>query len=90
MTPTIALLLPKFAQMGEEMKKYQRQYQRFPLRIPQGPHTELKGAYEELHLNEAPPTEGVPCTDGFWNVLESNRLMSNVEEDGQPPPCFCL
>jgi hypothetical protein len=68
MAPTIALLLQKIAQGGgEEMKKYWRQYQRFPLCIPQGPRTELEGAYEELRLDIIPPSlrgSALP-TDGF-------------------------
>ncbi len=39
------------------MKKYKYQWenQRFPLHIPRGPRTELKGAYKEFHLDVIPP-----------------------------------
>jgi hypothetical protein len=48
------------------MKKYRQWYQRFPLRIPRGPYTELVGAYEELRLDVIPPpTENARPTDGF-------------------------
>jgi hypothetical protein len=62
MTPTIALLLLKFAQGGgREMKKYRKANQHFPLEIPWGPRTELVGKYEELRLDVIPPPrEGAP------------------------------
>ena len=40
---------------GEEMKKYQKAHQRFPLWIPRGPRTELVGKYKELCLDVTPP-----------------------------------
>jgi hypothetical protein len=57
-------LVPKFAQGGgggnEEVLG--QRYQRFPLQIPQGPRTELKGAYKELRLDVIPPPRGgAPC-----------------------------
>ncbi len=40
---------------GREMAKYRKRYQRFPLKIPWGPCTELASKYKELRLNVIPP-----------------------------------
>jgi hypothetical protein len=73
---------------GEEMKKYWRQYQRFPLRVPWGPHTELEGAYKELHLDLdviPPPERERPANqwilDKSWKVINQGatlRRMGNL------------
>jgi hypothetical protein len=66
---------------GEEMKKYRQRYQRFPLRIHRGPHTELVGAYEELRLDVIPPPHReCPAnrwiSNKSWEVIDRRaRLM---------------
>ena len=68
------------------MKKYRQRYQRFPLRIHRGPHTELVGAYEELRLDIIPPphrecSANQWISDKSWEVINQRatlRRMGNL------------
>jgi hypothetical protein len=81
-----ALVAKIRAGRGEEMKKYRQRYQRFLLRIPRGPHTELVGAYEELRLDVIPflhrerlANQWIP--DKSWEVIDQQatlRRMGNL------------
>jgi exonuclease III len=54
-----ALVAVIYAEGGEELKRYHRRMQRFPLSLPRGPRTQLDAGYEELlqHVVYPPPRE---------------------------------
>jgi hypothetical protein len=65
------------------MKKYRQRYQRFPLRIPRGPHTELVGAYEELRLDIIPPPHRERpanrwISDKSWEVIDQRAILRRM------------
>jgi hypothetical protein len=62
------------------MTKYQKRNCRFPLQIPQGPHTEHVAKYKELHLNIIPPpVRERPANqwilDETWAAIEKRATL---------------
>ncbi len=65
---------------GGEMAKYQKQYQCFPLKIPQGPCTELASKYQELRLDIIPcPMRECPANqwilDKTWAAIDKQATL---------------
>jgi hypothetical protein len=56
------------------MTKYWWRYWCLPLRIPQGPHTELESAYKELRLDIiTPPARKRPANQ--WILNKSRKII---------------
>ncbi len=74
-----ALVAVIYAEGGEELKRYRRRMQQFPLSLPCGPRTQLDAGYKELlqHVVCSPPRERPAnkwITDTTWKVV-SYRVM---------------
>jgi hypothetical protein len=75
-----ALVAVIYAEGGEELKRYRRGMQRFPLSLPRGPRTHLDAEYEELLQPWfAPPPQGAPRQQmDHQRDMESCRLSRNA------------
>ncbi len=77
MTPTIMLLLLKFAQgEGGRWQSIKKQYRCFPLKIPRGSCTEIVNKYEELRLDVIPP----PMRERPTNQWISDKTWAAVDK----------
>jgi hypothetical protein len=75
-----ALVAVIYAEGGEELKRYRRRTQRFPLSLPRGPRTQLDAGYEELlqHVVQPPPRERPAnkwITDATWKVVNYRAML---------------
>jgi hypothetical protein len=69
-----------YAEGGEELKRYRRRMQRFPLSLPRGPRTQLNAGHEELlqHVVCPPPREHPAnkwITDTTWKVVNYRTML---------------
>ncbi len=75
-----ALVAVIYSEGGEDLKRYRRRTQRFPVSLPCGPRTQLDAGYEELlqHVVRPPPRERPAnkwITDATWKVVDYRTLL---------------
>jgi hypothetical protein len=75
-----ALVAVIYAEGGEELKRYCRRMQQFPLSLPRGPRTQLDSGYKELlqHVVCPPPRERPAnkwITDATWKVVNYCAML---------------
>jgi hypothetical protein len=75
-----ALVAVIYVEGGEELKRYCRRTQRFPLSLPRGPWTQLDAGYEELLQHVVrPPLRECPAnkwiTNATWKVVDYRAML---------------